>query len=136
MFSDVKPYLFYQVLNARMRVYPFPHFYCESVFPDSFYPQILAHLPSPSQYESMADTKRIGRTSKGSNAPYKDRHVLTLSYDVIEKLDKEGIEIWRQLADMLGSQEFGEAMLTKFGPFFHERFGDATEICPYPPIYS
>lgn len=44
----------YKIANAPVQKYPFPHFYIEEVFPDSFYRQLRAILPPKDDYKSGA----------------------------------------------------------------------------------
>jgi hypothetical protein len=37
MSSAVEQHVIYQIANAPLREYPFPHFYVESAFPEGFY---------------------------------------------------------------------------------------------------
>ena len=46
MFLDAEAHIAYEFGNARIRDFPFPHFYLENVFPVDFYEKIQLNLPS------------------------------------------------------------------------------------------
>lgn len=53
-------HLIYKLRNAIVNTYPYPHFYCENVFPDQFYRELLQSLPDSQDY-SASTTKYHGR---------------------------------------------------------------------------
>lgn len=64
---DPLEHVTYQIYNAPMRQYPFPHFYATNVFPDDFYTQLLASLPDESAY-TLKTGKFKGRQFADPNA--------------------------------------------------------------------
>lgn len=50
--SKLLDQLSYTICNAPVRLWPFPHIYVENVFPQQDYDQILANLPSDTNYDS------------------------------------------------------------------------------------
>ena len=57
---NVSEHVIYQLRNTIVKNYPFPHFHCENVFPESFYEDLLNTLPSEDSY-STRTTKFHGR---------------------------------------------------------------------------
>ena len=55
MFSDVTSHLVYQVLNAPIREYPFPHFFSTNMFPEAFYAEIMKHMPADDAYQTLLE---------------------------------------------------------------------------------
>lgn len=53
-------HLIYKLRNAIVKNYPYPHFYCENVFPDQFYRELLASLPAEAAYSNRT-TRYHGR---------------------------------------------------------------------------
>lgn len=45
----------YQLRNSIVKTYPYPHFYCENVFPTQFYRDLLTSLPSSETYSEKTD---------------------------------------------------------------------------------
>src|SRR6266403_1352200 len=49
---DVFNHVVYALRSATVKKWPFPHFYAENVFPESFYSLILDELSEKNDYES------------------------------------------------------------------------------------
>ena len=45
----------YQLRNSIVKSYPYPHFYCENVFPDQFYRDLLTSLPDAKSYSEKTN---------------------------------------------------------------------------------
>ena len=70
MHIDVNDHVMYKIANEPILTYPYPHFFIQSIFPESFYENILSNLPPTSKYTSIAET---GRVTQGS---YKERFII------------------------------------------------------------
>lgn len=57
---DLLGHLAYKIVNAPVQIWPFPHIYVRDVFPDDFYAEMLANLPSAGDY-SESTTRYNGR---------------------------------------------------------------------------
>ena len=122
MHTDVEDHVIYQLANAPLRAYPYPHLYVESVFPTGFYGALRAHWPQSSQLVSLEST---GRVTKGA---YRERFVMPLREKEIGSLPPETAAFWRAVAKwMLGSERLRSAVIEKFEPYVRSRFGDALE---------
>jgi len=117
MSSAVEEQVIYQIANAPMREYPYPHFYVEQVFPDDFYGRLRANWPESSSLVSLPDT---GRVSKGA---YEERFVLPLTETGLNRLSVDRRAFWAELADWLMAYRFLAAMMEKFGRHVNERLG-------------
>lgn len=60
MDQRVLGHIAYQICNAVVQHWPFPHIYVEDVFPDDFYQQLLANLPPVEAY-SASTSRYHGR---------------------------------------------------------------------------
>ena len=60
MFSDVRRHVAYQLANAPLRSYPFPHVVVPEIFPAEFYPTLRAALPPDGAYVRLTATGRVG----------------------------------------------------------------------------
>jgi hypothetical protein len=60
MFSDVRRHVAYQLANAPVRAYPFPHVVVPEIFPPEFYPLLRASLPPDDAYVRLNATGRVG----------------------------------------------------------------------------
>ena len=120
MQTSVEDHVIYQVANAPLRSYPFPHFYVESVFPVDFYPQLRRNWPSAAQLVSLEST---GRVPKGA---YPERFIMPLKKQQIAELPSDKRAFWSELsAWMLGSTRFFFTVMDKFEPQLRARFGPA-----------
>src|SRR5262245_64621396 len=73
MVFDVEQHVCYRIANAPMLRYPFPHFYVDSIFPEDFYRELRARLPSLDSYTRIDET---GTVAKGN---YQARYVCSLT---------------------------------------------------------
>lgn len=56
--EDVQEHVIYKLLNAKVNLWPYPHFYVENVFPDFAYKQLLQNLPKDEEYKPLGGFKR------------------------------------------------------------------------------
>ena len=115
MHIDVNEHVMYKIANEPILTYPYPHFFIQSIFPESFYDSMLSNLPPTSKYTSIAET---GRVTRGS---YKERFIISLP-DGIEALDTPQQDFWIALTSWLLGDDFLKLLVDKFRPFITERF--------------
>ena len=60
-FLDVEGHLTYQLRNATVKKWPFPHFYVENVFPDDFYHFLIEKLDKKHDFQAV-EGRYAGRT--------------------------------------------------------------------------
>jgi hypothetical protein len=105
MSSAVEEYLLYQINNAPVRKYPYPHIYVENVFPTDFYAQLRANWPDSSSLVSLAETDRV---SKGA---YPERFVLPFVAAEIANLQADRRAFWTEFGSWFMAERFLKAML-------------------------
>jgi hypothetical protein len=123
MSSTVEEFLIYQINNAPVREYPYPHIYVENVFPADFYAQLRANWPDPAELTSLADT---GRVSKGS---YRERFVLPFTPDGIDKLPDDRREFWSNFGSWFMAERFRDSIIAKFESYAQRRFDEYRKYC-------
>lgn len=116
MSSGVEQHVIYQIANAPLREYPYPHVYLDSVFPDAFYQSLRRHWPDSSSLVGLASS---GRVTAGS---YPDRFILPFTPLEIEKLSRDQREFWGGFATWFLGDRFLRALLDKFSPQIQKRF--------------
>ena len=85
MYSDVEQYLHYQIANARVLSYPFPHFFVDQIFPPDWYRnELIAQLPDLRLYKRLDET---GTVPKGA---YPERYVCDLEAAARAELELDG----------------------------------------------
>ncbi len=119
IFSDVEQHAVYQIANAPIRLYPYPHIYVENVFPDWFYEELLKHLPALQVYQPIGE---VGMVRAGS---YKDRYLIHMCEESLDRFDAADREIWRDLTTWLGGDNTVRFLLEKFEPLLKKRFKEA-----------
>ena len=103
----------YNVLNAPMRLYPYPHIYVPEVFPADFYAELQRNIP---QHEHMIPIEQA-RPVRG----YKERFVLEFG-EALRGLPEQQRAFWSGVADWLLAGRVKEQLLAKFKPFVSHRF--------------
>ena len=59
MHAAAHEHVMYQVSNAALREYPYPHIYVDSIFPENFYAALRENWPSADQLVSLGSTGRV-----------------------------------------------------------------------------
>jgi hypothetical protein len=114
MSSTVENHLIYQVINAPVRSYPYPHMYIPDIFPKDYYDELQRNIPDP---KVMLPINQV-RPVKG----YDERFVLELESEQVETLPEGNRRFWKDLAHWMLAGRFREAMLAKFKPLIDLRF--------------
>ena len=127
MFSDVSSHLVYQVLNAPLREYPYPHFFSTGMFPEAFYAEIMKHMPDEDAYQSLIEQGQV-RVSSEFVETYEQRSVISLYTDHINVIDESKRGFWLKFNKILSSPEFLTSLMLKFKPWLINRFGEGVEI--------
>ena len=112
--SNMVEALLYQVANAQVRAYPYPHIYIPDVFPADFYAELQAKLPDPAAMIPIEDARPV----RG----YKERFVLAPA-NTGGRLPAQQGAFWADVNTQLTNGRFRQALLAKFQPTLVERFG-------------
>jgi hypothetical protein len=123
--SVIEEHVLYQIANARIREYPFPHIYVERVFPDDFYARLRENWPDDKAFVPLADT---GRVPKGA---YPERYVLPVTPEGVATLTPERQLFWTEFASWFAGQNFCLSMIDKFEPYARRRLGSDLEHCGF-----
>ena len=121
IFSDAKAHFIYQIANAHIREYPFPHAYISSLFPDQFYETLQNQMIASSDYKNILETNRV----KGNK--FKERFLFEINTNEINNLKSERRKFWTDFCELLNSQDIGGILIKKFGVYYRTRFGDQLE---------
>jgi hypothetical protein len=125
MFSDAEEHVIYQIANARVHSYPYPHFYVDSVFPDNFYRALRYNWPDSTSLVSLPDT---GRVPAGA---YTERYVLPFKPHKIARLPADRREFWTAFGSWFLGERFLRVLLEKFDDAIYHRFGAEAVHCSY-----
>lgn len=114
--------LLYNIINAPIRPYPFPHLYVENVFPEQFYRDMLAAFPAADQLRPIAQERHLPRDM------YPNRFIVTLGPEALAAMAERQRAVWARLHDFLLGREFAETLMWKFGDVVSRRFSDMTGL--------
>lgn len=123
MSSNVEAELIYNIANASIRDFPYPHIYVPEVFPKDFYSALQQNIPDPT---AMVPIEQV-RGLKG----YNERFVLDLWGEHMNALPDEKKKFWQELADWLLAGRLMDFLLIKFRPFIERRFKNSSGIAFY-----
>lgn len=119
MSSGAELHVAYQVGNAPIREFPYPHIYVQNVFPGDFYRQIREHLPPKEHFSTLNALGRVG-----GNYP-DTRLVLLLEPERLAGIGEPYRTFWNDVSAWLLGGPFASLVLSKFAMYLDERFGDA-----------
>jgi hypothetical protein len=117
--AAAQEYVMYQVANARLREYPYPHVYIDSIFPAEFYAAVRRNWPTANQLVSLGST---GRVPEGA---YAERFIMPLGSPLMGALPEDKKAFWNEVAAWMLQARFLNAMLGKFETYLRKRFGDS-----------
>jgi hypothetical protein len=112
----------YNIGNAPIREYPYPHLFVRDVFPADFYAELRRNLPPR---EAMKTLGQLGRVSGGD---YADRGVMLLTPEHMAPLDESRQRFWEQVRGWLLGPRFTHTMISKFAPYLAQRLGDLRKV--------
>ncbi len=131
MSFDVEEFVRYQIANAQVRPYPFPHFCVSPVFPEDYYRELQAHLPPTQALQPIHEYGTVGITNKetGEVKPaYEPRFIADLAtLEEDEEANQRG-PFWRELSSWLLADAFRDLLIEKFRVGINERFGDQARL--------
>ena len=114
MSSHAELHLAYQVANAPVNLFPYPHFFVQDAFPRDYYDTLQAMLPDPTAMLPIEEVRAV----KG----YKERFVLEFKGDHLAALPEAKRAFWEDMHKWMVGGRFARLLLNKFGPFISQRF--------------
>jgi hypothetical protein len=120
MSFDVEPQLAYNLANAAIRGFPYPHLYVPDVFPAHFYAEIQANMPEPVDMLPISEARPI--------SGYKERFVLEIAGQHAERLPDGKKQFWKAFSSWLLSGHIRELVLAKFAPIIQQRFKGQPDV--------
>ena len=83
MTFDVEEFVHYQIANAPVRAYPYPHFYLQPVFPETFYRRMLETMPDTEALTPINEFGTVGivdpKTGQRIKSAFEPRYLADLS---------------------------------------------------------
>ena len=129
MSFDVEEFVHYQIANAPVRGYPYPHFYVQPVFPESFYQRILETMPDTEALTPINEFGTVGsidpKTGQRVKSVFEPRYIADLSVLEVEEEGAFGGEsnTWRSISSWLLGDRFRDLLIAKFMPGIRARIG-------------
>jgi len=122
MSSDVERFVFYQIANAQIREFPFPHFYVSPIFPDAYYRTLREQLPDISTYRRLDET---GTVPKDTDV---ERFICAVEDLEEQESVVEGEGFWAELNAWLKGPEFARLLMYRFRDGITQRFGVGARV--------
>lgn len=122
MSFDAEQTLYYNVANAPLREYPFPHFYVENAFPAEFYATLLRKLPPTSAYKRLDET---GTVPKGA---YPDRYICPLEDAEEDEFRRGSGDFWERFHAWMRADALPRLLLHRFRDAMRARYGEDVEV--------
>ena len=104
----------YNIGNAPIQMFPYPHVFVRDVFPRDYYDEMQRRLPPSDLLKPIAEARNVHG--------YPERFVLTLTPPELAKLPEPYRAFWSELAGWLIGGRFASLVLGKFGQFIEQRF--------------
>lgn len=123
MNQSISAHFIYNLANASIRLWPFPHLYFENAFPDEFYSQIQESMPEFETFEPIGKVRY--RSKSDRKFAYKDRYVISFNEEVTHLKPP-----WQTVQNIFRDQNTGMAMLGKFEPHLREQLADLGDLVP------
>jgi hypothetical protein len=121
MSSRAELYTAYQIFNAPIRGFPYPHCFVPDVFAPDFYAEMQRNLPDPTDMIPILEARQVkGYEQRFVLELHKPEHLATLPDD--KRTFWQGVAKW-----MVGGGSgqlglLGQVMMQKFQPFVQSRF--------------
>lgn len=127
MSSPVEEHVIYQIANAPIRLYPYPHIYVESVFPADFYAALRRNWPSAAHLVTLESTGRVPKDA------YPERFIMPVTADAVQRLPGAARPFWTDVAAWMLEERFATAVMQKFEASMHRRFGAGFDQVSFSP---
>jgi len=135
MSFDVSQFLGYQIANAELREYPFPHFYLQPAFPPEAYAALQAILP-PTELLRPITKSTVGYTDPETGEPIapptkgseQHRYIGDLGDIASRDADAGRSRYWRDTAEWILSDAFRDLVIAKFAEGVRARLGPYLRI--------
>ena len=122
MSSAVDLHVLYQITNAPIREYPYPHILVHEVFPPAFYRELRANLPEESALKTLGALGRVEGTD------YAARLAMSLTPQTVATLPAAQRAFWEGVGDWILGGGFMQIMIAKFALYLQRRLGDLGKV--------
>lgn len=106
----------YKIANAQMNHFPYPHLYVKDVFSDTFYAEIIKHLPNPKKLTQISKTGRVSYD--------KERYVLLFNDTSLDNLNENEKLFWVNFKNQFLSGRLKKFLISIFANYIQSRFPD------------
>lgn len=121
MSSRAELHTAYQIFNAPVRAFPYPHSFVPDVFAPDFYAEMQRNLPEPADMIPILEARQIqGYAERFVLELRKPEHLATLPDD--KRAFWQGVAKWMVGGSSGQLSLLGQVMMQKFQPFVQSRF--------------
>lgn len=128
MSLDAEGFLRYQIANAEIRRFPFPHFFIQPAFPEDFYQRLLENLPQTSVLTPIADFGTVHAVEGGDPQDESQRFIADIATLEEDEERRHAGGFWSELGAWMSSHPFRQLVLDKFAREITERFGPVSKL--------
>ena len=116
----------YKIANTQINIFPYPHLYINDIFTDSFYTQIIKHLP---QYDQLKTLSEVRPVPKGG---YLERFAINLDDESLSVLNDKKYIFWSNFRKQFLSGGIKNFLLsTKCSAYVKARFPNFEKLYFY-----
>jgi hypothetical protein len=112
--NAIEKHVIERIQSVQIESDPFPHFFVDNIFPQDFYDEILAQLPSPAEFDC--------------DDPHRLNFYLNLKEDGLARLDSNKRDFWENAGGWIRGEQFRDSLASKFYPYLKLRFFDRPNI--------
>lgn len=117
-FSAAKLHAMYQILNAPLRTWPFPHICVHNILPADFYAELMRNRLDDDCFTPLVETGRVGKGYSGARAC-----VFPAEVDKLPT-SEEKRAFWKRLFETFRDAEFSSIWLSVFKHGMAEKLAD------------
>ncbi len=119
-----------RIAGAPIDSEPSPNLYMENMLPDPVYQELLARLPGDAALDPIDHPDAIAPDGR------RTRYLLDLTHDSLARINPDDQPFWQAMIEVFTAPAIAEAIIAKFAPSLHERFGsDLPELVAVPLLY-
>jgi FkbM family methyltransferase len=119
-----------KIQTAALDTEPCGNLYAEGLFPPAIYHELVARLPADPVLDPIVHPDAINANGRVT------RYLLDLTPDSLERFAAEDRPFWEAMMTVFTDPALAQAIVAKFAPWLHERFGDTLpELVAVPLFY-
>ncbi len=108
---------------------PSGNLYMEDMFPEGLYRELIARLPTDAMLDPIVHPEAVTDDRRTT------RYLLDLTPSSLDRFEAEDQPFWDAMMTLFTAPAIVDALVAKFAPWLHERFGDALPDLVAVPVF-